>query len=68
MKKESIYFLLSYITIFISTPLGYKVLTIVYSHKNLSAEEFFILLIGFIGSFVLIGILFFIRGVIEILC
>lgn len=66
MKKQITYFLLSFIIILLSTPLGYKAVDIVYSNKNLSGE-YLTILNGFIHSFVLIGILVFIMGLVNVI-
>ena len=65
MKKQIIYFLLAFIIILISTPLGYKTVNIVYYNRNLSGE-YITILNGFIHSFMLIGVLIFIRGLMEL--
>lgn len=66
MKKQIIYFLLSFITILLSTPLGYKAINTVYRNRNLSGE-YITILNGFIYSFMLIGLLLFIMGLVEVL-
>lgn len=65
MKKQMKYFLLAFIIILLSTPLGYRTIKIVYYNKNLSGE-FVSILNGFIHSYMLIGILVFCLGVIDI--
>lgn len=66
MKKQITYFLLSFITILLSTPLGYKAINAVYRNRNLSGE-YITILNGFIHSFMLIGLLLFIMGLVEVL-
>jgi hypothetical protein len=66
MKKQIICFLLSFIIILLSTPLGYKVINTMYRNRNLSGE-YITILNGFIHSFMLIGILLFIMGLVEVL-
>lgn len=66
MKKQIKYFLLAFIIIFLSTPLGYKTLNVVYYNKNLTGE-YVPMLNGYIHSFMLIGILIFSMGLINVL-
>lgn len=66
MKKQIIYLMLSLITILLSTPLGYKAINTVYRNRNLSGE-YITILNGFIHSFMLIGVLLFIMGLVEVL-
>ena len=66
MKKEIKYFLLSFIIILLSTPLGYGVIDVVYGNRNLSGE-YLTILNGFVYSFMLIGILVFIIGLVNML-
>jgi hypothetical protein len=66
MKKQIIYFILALIIILLSTPLGYATISIVYNNRNLTGE-FVPLLNGFIHSFMLIGILIFIMGLVNLL-
>ncbi|MFD3157289.1 hypothetical protein ACFIJ5_10575 [Haloimpatiens sp. FM7330] len=66
MKKQIKYFLISFIIIFLSAPLGYKTINIIYRNKNLSGE-YITILNGFIHSFMLIGILIFVIGVVNVL-
>ncbi|MGH4137763.1 hypothetical protein [Clostridium sp.] len=66
MKNYIKYFLLSFIIILISTPLGYTAVKIVYYNKNLSGE-FVPILNGFIHSFMLIGVLIFSIGLTGII-
>jgi hypothetical protein len=66
MKKQIICFLLSFITILLSTPLSYKVINTMYRNRNLSGE-YITILNGFIHSFMLIGLLLFIMGLVEVL-
>ncbi|ERI91064.1 hypothetical protein HMPREF1982_03429 [Clostridiales bacterium oral taxon 876 str. F0540] len=64
MRKQVKYFLIGLFIILISTPLGYKAVSIVYSNRNLTGE-YVPILNGFIHSFMLIGILVFIMGLIN---
>lgn len=64
MGKQVKYFLIGLFIILISTPLAYKAVSIVYFNKNLTGE-YVSILNGFIHSFMLIGILVFIMGVID---
>ncbi|MCR2044052.1 hypothetical protein [Anaerosalibacter massiliensis] len=66
MKKQMKYFLLSFIIILLSTPLGYAAINIVYNNRNLTGE-YTPILNGFIHSFMLIGVLIFCIGLIEVL-
>jgi len=66
LKKQIKYFLLAFIIILLSTPLGYGLMNLVYYNKNLTGELIPILN-GFIYSFMLIGILVFIIGLISLL-
>jgi hypothetical protein len=66
MKKQIKYFLIAFIIILLSTPLGYRAVNLVYYNKNL-VGEYVPILNGFIHSFMLIGILVFIIGLIDIL-
>lgn len=64
MKKQIIYYVLAFIAILFSSPFGYKTLTLIYRNRKL-AGEFTLLLNGFIHSFMLIGLLLFILGLLE---
>ncbi len=66
MRKQVICFLLGLFIILISTPLAYKAVKIVYYNKNL-ASEFVPILNGFIHSFMLMGILIFSIGLIDLI-
>lgn len=66
MKGQMKYFLVAFIIILLSTPLGYTTINIVYYNKNLTGE-FVLILNGFIHSFMLIGILIFIMGLINVI-
>lgn len=66
MKNQIKYFLLAFIIILISTPLGYSMVNILYYNKNLTSE-FVPVLNGFIHSFMLIGTLIFSIGLIEVI-
>ena len=63
-KRAKSYFILGTIIILISTPLGYSLVNIVYSNKNL-AGEYIPILNGFIHSLMLIGILIFTIGIVT---
>lgn len=65
MRKQAIYFLLGFFIILISTPLGYRAVSIVYFNRNLTGE-YIPILNGFIHSFMLIGTLIFCIGLINI--
>lgn len=64
MKSQVKCFLLGIVTILFSSPLGYTVFNIIYANKNL-AGEFNSLLNGFIYSFMLIGVLIFSIGLVD---
>lgn len=64
MKNQIKYFLIGIITLLLSTPLGYFVVNTIYASKNL-ASEYNVMLNGFIHSFMLIGILVFIIGLVS---
>lgn len=64
MKRQMKYFLLAFIIILSSTPLGRKAVNIMYYNKNLTGE-YVPILNGFIHSFMLIGILVFSIGLID---
>lgn len=64
MKNQIKYFLIGIITLLLSTPLGYFVVNTIYASKNL-ASEYNVMLNGFIHSFMLIGILIFIIGLVS---
>lgn len=66
MKKQIKYFVCAFIIILLSTPLGYKAVNVIYYNKNL-AGEYIPILNGFIHSFMLIGILVFVMGLIDML-
>lgn len=65
MKNQIKYYLVGIIILILSSPLGYMTLNIIYSNKNLT-EEFEPLLNGFIHSYMLIGILVFSIGLINL--
>lgn len=65
MKNQLKYFLLGTLIILFSSPLGYTALNIIYANKNFTGE-FNVLLNGFINSFMLIGALIFILGLVDI--
>lgn len=62
MKNK--YFILGILLILISSPLGYISINILYINTNLTGE-FQPLLNGFIHSFMIIGVLIFILGLID---
>lgn len=64
MKNQIKYFLIGIITLLLSTPLGCFVVNTIYASKNL-ASEYNVMLNGFIHSFMLIGILVFIIGLVS---
>lgn len=66
MKNQLKYFLSGIIIILFSSPIGYFMINTIYSNKNLSGE-YTTLLNGFIHSIMLIGILVFSLGLINIL-
>lgn len=65
MKKSCICFIVSFLIILFSAPLGRCTLNILYHNKNL-CEEYGYILNGFIHSFMIIGVLIFIVGVIKL--
>lgn len=65
MKKQIKYYLGGIIIILLSSPLGYGTLNIIYADKNLTGE-FEALLNGFINSYMLIGVLIFSIGLINL--
>lgn len=66
MKNQLKYFLSGIIIILFSSPIGYFMLNALYSNKNLSSE-YTPLLNGFIHSVMIIGILVFTIGLINII-
>ena len=64
MKNQTKYFLIGIITLLLSTPLGYFVVNKIYASKNL-ASEYNVILNGLIHSFMLVGILVFIIGLVS---
>ncbi|MBL4934181.1 hypothetical protein JK636_00250 [Clostridium sp. YIM B02515] len=66
MRKQVKYFLIGLFIILISTPLGYKAVSIVYFNRNLTGE-YVPILNGFIHSFMLIGTLIFSLGLVNLL-
>lgn len=65
MNKPAItYFTLGIFIILISTPLGYKLVGIVYENRNLTGE-YVPILNGFIYSLMLVGILVFSIGLVA---
>lgn len=65
MKNQIKYYLVGIIIIILSSPLGYTTLNIIYANKNLTGE-FEPLLNGFIYSYMLIGVLIFSIGLINL--
>lgn len=65
MKKSINYFSLSFFVILLSPRLGYTALIILFFNKNLTGS-FELILNGFIHSFMLIGILIFVLGLVRI--
>jgi hypothetical protein len=65
MKKQNISFLIALIIILLSTPLGYAITKIVYSHQNLTGE-YAPILNNFMHSFIIIGVLIFIIGIVDL--
>lgn len=65
MKKHTACFVVGFIIIFFSTPLGYISTNTLGRIKGNLASEYIILLNGFIYSFLLIGALIFILGLID---
>lgn len=66
IEKTNYVHYFAFIIILLSTPLGYKSIDIVYRNRNLSGE-YITILNGFIHSFMLIGILVFIIGLVKML-
>lgn len=65
MKKHDKYFILSFVIILLSSPLGRLTINILYSYTNL-ATEYNTLLKGFINSYLLTGLLLFLIGMKDI--
>ena len=65
MKKHDKYFILSFVIILLSAPLGRLTINIIYSSTNL-ATEYDTLLKGFINSYLLTGLLLFVIGMKDI--
>ena len=66
MKRQMKYFLSSIIIIILSTPLAYTSIRVVYSNRNLTGE-FVPMLNGFIHSYMVVGVLIFGMGLIDLL-
>lgn len=66
MKDQFKYFLLGFVLIFFSSPLGLTTLNIIYINRNLTSE-FTVLLNGFINSYVVIGIMLCLLGLVKML-
>ncbi len=64
MKNQSKYFLIGIITLLLSTPLGYFIVNTIYANQNL-ASEYNVMLSGFIHSFMLVGVLIFVIGLLS---
>lgn len=56
MKKQTVYFILAFLVILLSVPLGREAAKIIYLNKNL-ASEYIHLVKSFIDSFKLMGLL-----------
>lgn len=67
MKKQMKYFLSGFIVILLSTPLGYKSTNILGSIKGNLSGEYNSLLNGFIHSYIVIGVLIFIIGLVDVI-
>ena len=65
MKNQIKNYLAGIIILILSSPLGYTTLNIIYANKNLTGE-FEPLLNGFIHSYMLIGVLVFSIGLINL--
>lgn len=66
MKAHVKYFILGFILILFSAPLGRLSLNIIYCNTNL-VSEYDPLLNGFIHSYLLIGIMLYVLGLVKIL-
>lgn len=66
MKRQMKYFLSAIIIIILSTPLAYTSIRVVYFNRNLTGE-FDLILNGFIHSYMVVGILVFGMGLIDLL-
>ena len=66
MKNQIKYYLIGITILILSSPLGYTTLNIIYANRNLTGE-FEALLNGFIHSYMLIGVLVFSIGLINLL-
>ncbi|SET77440.1 hypothetical protein SAMN05660297_03458 [Natronincola peptidivorans] len=64
MKKQLKYFMAAIAIIILSTPLGRITVRTIYYNANL-ANEYTSILNGFIHSFMLIGALIFIKGLVN---
>lgn len=65
MKNQLKYFISGIIIILFSSPIGYFMINTIYANKNLSGE-YTTLLNGFIHSTMIIGVLVFSVGIINI--
>ena len=65
MKNQTKYFLIGIIILLLSTPLGYFIVNTIYANQNLSSE-YNVILNGFIHSFMLVGILVFCMGLVNV--
>ena len=65
MKNQIKYYLIGITILILSSPLGYTTLNIIYANRNLTGE-FEALLNGFIHSYMLIGVLAFSIGLINL--
>lgn len=67
MGKQMKCIIIGFIVILLSTPLGYKSTNILNQIKGNLSGEYIILLNGFIHSFMLVGLLIFSIGLLDIL-
>lgn len=65
MKNQLKYFLSGIIILLFSSPIGYFMINTLYANRNLSGE-YITLLSGFIHSIMIIGVLIFFVGLINI--
>ena len=66
MKNQNKYYLIGIITLLLSTPLGCFVVNTIYSNEDFLPGEYNVILNGFIHSFMLVGVLVFIIGLVSI--
>ena len=65
MKNQNKYFLVSILTLLLSTPVGRFVASAISFNQGLYQGEYNILLKGCIHSFMIIGVLVFIAGLVS---